>query len=88
MKTVRFSTQARVATNSSSFGLKIIVLLQKKGLVLVNQTLDPANVDCTHAPISCQSWGRQPELAFAITSLDVDMRRLRAFIRVEMKPES
>ena len=87
MKTVRFTTQARVATNSSSFGLKIIILLQEKGLVFENQALDSANVDCTHAPIFCQSWGRQPELAFAITSIDVNMRRLRAFIRVKMKPE-
>ena len=52
-----------------------------------NQALDSANVDCTHAPIFCQSWGRQPELAFAITSIDVNMRRLSAFIRVKMKPE-
>ncbi len=49
MKTVRLVTQARVATNSNSFGLKIIVLLQKKCLVFKDQTFNLTNIDGTHA---------------------------------------
>jgi 23S rRNA G2069 N7-methylase RlmK/C1962 C5-methylase RlmI len=60
--------------------LKNIVFLQKKLLVLVNQALYLANIDGTHATVSCQRHGQKPELALTIPRFDVDMGRFCTFI--------
>ncbi len=76
MKTVRLATQARVATHSNSPGLKVSVLLQKKGLVFIDQALDLANIDRTHASVLSQQHRTQPKFAFAGACSGNDVRPL------------
>ena len=87
MKTIRLATHTRVATNSISLGLKFNVLLQKKGLVFINQTFNSANLDSIHTVISGKRHRTEPKLALAIARFDMNVGWLGTFIRIKMKSE-
>jgi hypothetical protein len=55
-------------------------------LIFKNQLLDAAQIMRSDATVSCKQNSRlQPELTLAIGTPNVNVRRLFAFIRIEMK---
>jgi len=61
---------------------------QQIPVMLKNDCFDPPEIACPPSAISCQTdIGFQPKLALTLLGTDVDVRRFKAFIRVEMKPE-
>jgi hypothetical protein len=59
--------------------------LQKKNFAVDNQDFYTPYLDRFDAFAARQPYRGKPELAFAITSVDVNVRRLGTFIRIEVK---
>jgi hypothetical protein len=66
----------------------LIIFLQQEVDVFVNQPFHFPHRMCRYGTISGQSDGIQPELALAICTTDVNVRRLDALIRVKVKTKT
>lgn len=82
---IRPSVQALVAMASVSWWMVLIVLLQQEVNVFVNQPLHFPHGVCRNATISGQGDGIQPELALSGCASHMNVRRLRALVRVKVK---
>jgi hypothetical protein len=63
----------------------LIVFLQQKGNVFVNQPFHFPHGVGRNATISGQGDGIQPELALSVCTSHVNVRRLSALVRVKVK---
>ncbi len=59
--------------------------LQKKILAFDNHRLDASQIGWLDAFATPQPDGREPELSFAVPGVDVNVRRLGAFVRIEVE---
>ncbi len=82
------SAQARRAQGSLSTGMVFMEFLQKQLLVLVYKSLDFSYLMRWNTSISRNRYWQQPKFAFTISTTNMNMRRLRSFIRIKVKPKT
>lgn len=56
--------------------------------MLVHQPFNLAHLRGRHATASRQADGAQPEFAFAVASIDVDVRRFVSLVGVKVEPQA
>lgn len=56
--------------------------------MLVHQPFNPSHLCRRHATASRQANWVQPEFAFTVAGIDMDVRRFVSFVGVEVEPQS